>query len=482
MTISEKYCSFCNGTFAADSGHWRVHSAKNNFLECKEQARQSRRGRAKEKNLAKHGTADPRHSEEYRAMVAKKRQETCLKKYGAKNAMQVKEIKEKQQQSLLKSYGVTSPSKNSDIIQKIQQTNLEKYGAVTNLRAAAVIEKAKKAKQDKFSILLSDGERLRDFCDRQNISRAWAYKVYKYGGEEALKSYADNYSQRVTNIELYFIDIMKDFSELSLFNKRPSENIPYRPDFCIEKNGRKLFVNLNGLYWHSEIKQEDSSYHQKIRQAFEQESERIMQFNADELLDSPTVVKSMIANFFGVNKKIFARKCEVKPVTSAVATEFMDKNHLMKAHPASTSFGLYQNDELVACMSVRFNKPSINIERFATKCGLTVVGGFSKLLSHIEALFKPNSIISYCDLRYSSGQSYEKCGFALRSSSLGFKWTDGIRTYNRLYCRAKMDDRQLSEAEYSKEKGLFKIYDAGQAKYVKVLEEVDDTGIRAGEG
>jgi hypothetical protein len=43
--------------------------------------------------------------------------------------------------------------------------------------------------------------------------------------------------------------------------------------------------------------------------------------------------------------------------------------------------------------------------------------------------------------------------------------------FNRLTCRANMDERELSEKEYAAEQGLFKIYDAGQAKYIKILKK-----------
>lgn len=69
------------------------------------------------------------------------------------------------------------------------------------------------------------------------------------------------------------------------------------------------------------------------------------------------------------------------------------------------------------------------------------------------------------DLRYGTGNGLKQLGFKLVSVTLGWKWTDTFNTYNRLYCRANMDERRLSENEYAKEMKLFRIYDAGQAKF-----------------
>ena len=44
-----------------------------------------------------------------------------------------------------------------------------------------------------------------------------------------------------------------------------------------------------------------------------------------------------------------------------------------------------------------------------------------------------------------------------------------MQTYNRLRCRANMDNRKLSEKEYSEELGWERIYDAGQRLYIKSL-------------
>jgi len=80
-----------------------------------------------------------------------------------------------------------------------------------------------------------------------------------------------------------------------------------------------------------------------------------------------------------------------------------------------------------------------------------------------------SKVVSFCDLRYALGHTYTKLGFALEKTTLGWSWTDFKNTFNRLNCRANMDDRKLTQAEHAAELKWAKIYDAGQAKYVKEI-------------
>ena len=132
----------------------------------------------------------------------------------------------------------------------------------------------------------------------------------------------------------------------------------------------------------------------------------------------------------------------------------------------STSFGLYFQGELISVMSVKRKKGMLEIIRFASKIDMAVQGGFSKLLSHIEKIYRLD-IMSFCDRRYSSGKSYLKCGFKLEGTTLGWSWTDKYNKYHRMKCRANMDSRKLSQAEHASELQWYKLYDAGQDKYTK---------------
>lgn len=83
-----------------------------------------------------------------------------------------------------------------------------------------------------------------------------------------------------------------------------------------------------------------------------------------------------------------------------------------------------------------------------------------------------NSITTYADARWStSGAFYTKLGFTLEAmSDPGYFIIDGDIRRNRLnYQRhliAKPGDEGKTEHEITLERGLFRIYDCGQYRYV----------------
>jgi len=84
-------------------------------------------------------------------------------------------------------------------------------------------------------------------------------------------------------------------------------------------------------------------------------------------------------------------------------------------------------------------------------------------------LTKPKFIIYEVDLRYGDGKSILSLGFALANTTQGFSWTDYRNRFNRRQCRANMDIRKMTEKDHSQELGWYKIYDAGQAKFIKTV-------------
>jgi hypothetical protein len=215
----------------------------------------------------------------------------------------------------------------------------------------------------------------------------------------------------------------------------------------------------------------DIEYHQKMRLSFEQSGLRLMQFGGDEITSSPEIVKSIVMNYFGCGQKVYARKCQIASLTKKESDSFFRDNHLMGSFPAGSCYGLLNEGGIVAAMCVRGKGDAIHIERFCNKRGTSVVGGFSKLLAHAVKEKRPSRVVSFCDMRYATGDSYVSCGFKEVSSSLSFRWSNGVSTYSRSSCIANMDDRGLTETQHANEKKWFRVYDAGQKKFIKELSD-----------
>lgn len=422
----------------------------------------------KQNNLEKYGVSSPQKLPE----IQKKIEATMKERYGCSRPLQSSIFKEKTRRTNLKRHGVENPMQSQTIRDKAVSTNIERYGVPYPSQNREI-----KAKQRAF--VLSDGTIYSDLYKEHNIPATTAQQTLIRYGEDVAIEFCKNYTGRkIYSTEVAFIQLMKSvFENIEKYDKPPQEfKINRRPDFRLELNDKILYINIDGLATHSTFNTrhaEDYKYHLNLQQDFTTNNQTIFQFREDELRDNSEIIKSIILNYFNIHQeKHNARQLTTKLLTSTDAEEFFKNNHLMGAYRSSQTYGLYTKDnKLVSCMSVRLNKKdnSLEIARFASRINISVRGGFSKLLKHVERTHRPSKIISFCDMRYSTGKSYEKCDFTKISTTLGWSWTDKYRTYNRLRCRANMDDRKLSEKEHAKELNWYRIHDAGQVKYVKSL-------------
>ena len=402
-----------------------------------------------------------------------KSKQTCLDKYGVEHYLQSEEHKEKAKQTCLEKYGVEHYTQAEGFAEKSKQTMLKKYG----VESYAQTQNYKNNQRQHYRLL--GGQTIAELSREYNINNTTLNNVYNDYGEEALFEYCKQNvgTRRIFSTEIAMIELLKgDFENLTKYDRAPSEfKCRFKPDFRLEKNGKILYLNIDGLFDHSEIGRSTKGkkdYHLNIREVFDQNSYNIFQIREDELRDRPKVVRSIVLNYFGIfEKKYNARSLEIREVKSEQARLFFEANHLMGFYSAVKSYGLYNDDELVSCLSVRTTKDHLEIARFGGKLSCSIRGGFSKLLKHAQKIHNPSRLVSFCDLRYCTGKSYKDLGFELEGTTLGWRWTDKYQSFNRLKCKANMDDRNLSQKKHAEELKWYKIYDAGQAKYVKNVEQ-----------
>ena len=69
------------------------------------------------------------HKDKYEE-INKRKEQTCISKYGVSNPMLVDEFKAKLDNTNLEKYGCKNPGGNKEVQEKIKNTNLERYGCV----------------------------------------------------------------------------------------------------------------------------------------------------------------------------------------------------------------------------------------------------------------------------------------------------------------------------------------------------------------
>lgn len=413
----------------------------------------------KQTNIKKYGNVCSLHGSSTKEKV----KQTNLKKYGVENANQADSVKESKKKTMVERYGVDNPSKINSVKEKKKDTFRKNFGVdhIFFLQKQKLFNEPKRIEET--------GESFYDWYTALDEPKPSITSFYTSIRDSAFVSLVDlnlficNWKLNKTTLEAKAEEIFC----CTFYNKKPHINLSYRPDF---KLSEQVFVNVDGLYWHSEKKQSNNNHHLQMRKDFEIHSLQLIQFHENEIHNKSNIVKSMVSNILGATpNKIGARTCSVNLVTQKEATEFLKLNHLMGSTTAK-HVGLYCKNKLVSLVSYKQSETVLKIERFCSKLDFSVQGGFSKLLSYIEKnLMKPSikEIHNWVDLRYGTGNHLVTKGFVMTKETLGWKWTDGYQTFNRLSCRANMDHRRLSEKEHAQELGWYKIYDAGQRLYVR---------------
>lgn len=250
---------------------------------------------------------------------------------------------------------------------------------------------------------------------------------------------------------------------------------------------KKLAFEFDGLYWHSENKISDSKYHLKKTVLCNNKGIRLIHIFEDEWILKKDIVKSRIKSILGISdNKISASKCKIKEISSKIANEFIEENHIQGSCQSKYQYGLFYKDELVSVMTFGHLRKNLNgrggkndyeLLRFCNKLNTNVVGGASKLLSHFIRDYSPETILSYSDKRWNTGNVYKQ---------LGFKWShDSSPSYfyvvsNRRENRYKYRKSELVKEGYSKElsehdimlrRGIYRIYDCGCKVYKLTIKQ-----------
>jgi hypothetical protein len=170
---------------------------------------------------------------------------------------------------------------------------------------------------------------------------------------------------------------------------------PYELDIYFPD--KSVAVEYCGLYWHSEKSgDKDKYYHSNKYNLSLSKGIRLITVFEDEWVDRKEVVLSRILSSLGINRRLFARKLKCSEIDNKVANDFYDKYHLQGSTTSIKSWGLFDGDSLVSCLSVgklsRYHTSKggkyIELKRMASIPFVNIVGGFSRLFSAAKKYLK----------------------------------------------------------------------------------------------
>ena len=183
-----------------------------------------------------------------------------------------------------------------------------------------------------------------------------------------------------------------------------AKNIIPNKDLDIYVPSHKMAIEFDGLYWHCEVlKAKD--YHIKKTLACEAIDIQLIHIFEDEWKHKKDIVKSRLKNILGLTEnKIFARKTEIRELSTLESKEFLELNHIQGNVNSSVKLGLYYKDELISIMVFGSLRKSMGQQskegyyellRFCNKLNVSIIGGASKLLKYFSNLDAPPTTLTF---------------------------------------------------------------------------------------
>ena len=433
--------------------------------------------------------------------IVKKRQQTCLDRYGVDNPSKTDVIREvisrkqkvnssiiveKGKKTKLERYG----DENYNNYSLSEKTKLERYGDAHynnrekndrtikekyNVENVFQLDSTKKSIIDSlidkkeyteiFRNIFKDREKAIEFLkdkeysyfDLCNIFNCSYDVVQQWIVRMNLKEYINF---KFTGKSHYEDEIVKFLKELEIENIIRNSLILNGQEIDIYLPDYKIGIEFNGTYWHSDMYKEKNYHLNKSKEA-EKLGIRLIhiyQYEWDNS-DIREKIKSLLRIALGkITNKIYARECEIKKIDNHTAQTLNNSNHLQNHRNAQVTYGLYYKDELVQLMSFsKHRKYEWEIVRGCPGSNNIVIGGVSKLFKHFLDDYNPNEVFSYCDFNKFDGHSYE---------TLGMKFIGYTGPDMKYIIKGNVVNRQPSRYKEIKDSIDAKIYGAGSKKYL----------------
>lgn len=459
-----------------------------------------------EKSLLKYGTKTPAES----SFIKEKIISTNVEKYGGNSPMSSQKIIEKSKKTLLKNWGVENPSNNSEILSKrvtsfkkniyqykesYRETSMKKYGVIHPWMNKEVhnktIEFFYKDYKDRIINKISDdflfkgfekgvSTNLSFFCKKCNqdfniLTYQFYYRINN-GNSICTKCFPISENSSIDQTELF--DFISENYKGEIIKNTKSIINPFEIDIYLPD--LKIGFEFNGVFWHSD-KFKSNDYHLKKYNSSIDNNIKLYTIWEDDWTMKKEICKSFILNKIKTISKIMARKTIIKEISYPISRKFLDQNHLQGDCKSSKRIGLFFNKELVSLMTfskLRLpvggeNKENIyELTRFCNKKELTVIGGASKLLNYFIKAYNPIEIQTYSDNLISNGDLYEKLGFKYsHTSNIGYWYViNGVRSHRFNWRKHKLVemgyDKNKTEEEIMLELGYYRIYNAGNKKWI----------------
>jgi hypothetical protein len=456
--------------------------------------------KARQNSLLKYGVESPTQLES----VKEKTRQTNLKKYGKAYVQQTDWFKAKAKKTNLKKYGVDNPAKSVEIKKRTITNNLKKYGTTYPIGNKEINQRSQQTrlKNHYQNVILKKFSSLVEplFLESEYIGNVAYGKKYPFRCIKCNNHFEDTLcSAHVPRCQICYpiktgVSIME--KELLQFIKEllPNEVVLENDrsalvglELDINIPSKKLAIEFNGNYWHSEIAgKKYKNYHINKTKKCEELGIHLIQIFEDEWLTNNQIIKDRLAYLLApaTIKKIYARKCVLREIDSECSGEFLDRFHLQGRDKSSIRIGAFYANKLVAVATFGSNRIALGNKHFDGEYELyrfcsegCVVGVLSKFLKFFKDKYRPAKITTYADQRFSTTSkcSYARCGFSFIGETGPNYWymknNNYVREHRFKYRKSELPklltifDPNLTEWENMQQNGYDRIWDCGNLKY-----------------
>ena len=438
-----------------------------------------------------------------RAVILRK--QTMKQRYGGETTLQSEVLKQRVKSTVHEKYGVDNVMQNKTVQDKASSTNLTRYGSPNPMGNSEI---SKKSANNRYKNIDKITEKIKlTFNEKYGVDNPSQLKevqdkitasfVTKYGVKRA--SQIPEFKQKMidTMMEKYGVPYYTQTEEyrhhknfrISKINKKfanllECNNIKYESEFAIGYKSydfhiidTNILIEINPSYTHNIVGNHwnrhgiDANYHlQKTQIAKEAGFRCIHIWDWDDW--------NKILDIILPKKKIYAKQLKIYKLNYDVSKDFIQKYHLQgNCRGQVLCVGLVDEIEnkiyeVMTFGKSRYNKSfSIELLRFCSLRGYTVVGGVSKLFKFVTNAYDLSNVITYCDASKFTGEVYNRLGMSLINTTRPqLNWSNGNKLitnnllvhkgfnnlFNTNYAQDKSNDQLMIE------NGWLPVYDCGK--------------------
>lgn len=443
---------------------------KKEFVRRSKNTKQKRHGdenynnhrQAKETKKEKYG------DENYNNRIAA--EGTMKGRYGVSHVMKLEHFQKKAQDTLEERIGHRHPYQSPDIMKAIRERIEEKYGVSNVSQLQETKTKVRDAYFKNFSETViqyqldhSSIALLDEYKGIQKQENRNSYATYRFKCSDCDSEFTGTFSNHViptcrtcfpTHRDNLLHQEMRSFlKDLGVAFEDNVRHVisPFELDFYIKDFN--LAIEIDGNYYHSELGGGKSrDYHLQKTILAQKQGIKLIHVFEDEWRFKKEIVKSMITNMLGFTpSKLYARKTEIVNIDKQIAKEFLNKNHIQGDCRFDIAIGLMFENELISVLAIS-QKKTWEIVRFCSKIDFGIIGGFSKLIKHLQKKYPNQSFITYADCRYSgidhAKTVYATCGFTFKHRVKPRYWYFRKGNYNRRYHRFAFNKKRLIKMQF----------------------------------